>query len=82
MKWDTHQPSKCCALARADQRLAAFATQPFATIAPSIRFIRIADIPGDSDPNPILQIDLDRPQTYVSALDVGVLFALCCQWGL
>lgn len=73
MKWDTHQPSKCCALARADQRLAAFATQPFSAISPSIRFIRIADIPGDSDPNPILQIDLERPQTYVFALDFSAL---------
>lgn len=63
-KWDTHQPARSCCFAQADQRLAAYTTSAFATVLPSIRFIRIADVPGDSDRNPILQIDIERTQAY------------------
>jgi WD40 repeat protein len=61
--WRTGQPAKACAFAQADQRLAAFTTSAFSTAMPSIRFVRIADVPGESDENPILQIDLERTQT-------------------
>lgn len=64
--WTTHQPAKACAFAQADQRLAAFTTGAFATSMPSIRFVRIADVPGESKQSPILQIDLERTQTCVS----------------
>jgi WD40 repeat protein len=64
-KWDTHQPARSCAFAQTDQRLAAYTTSAFATVLPSIRFIRIADVPADSDKNPILQIDVERTQAYV-----------------
>ena len=63
--WTTHQPAKACAFAQADQRLAVFTTGAFATSMPSIRFIRIADVPGESKQSPILQIDLERTQTCV-----------------
>lgn len=62
-RWETHQPAKACAFAVADQRLAAFTTSTFATSMPTIRFVRLADIPSDNVQNPILQIDLERTQT-------------------
>lgn len=75
-RWETHQPAKACAFAQADQRLAAFTTSAFATSMPSIRFIRIADVPSESEQNPILQIDLERTQTC--ALECSLACAEAC----
>ena len=61
-KWDAHQPARAVAFGNIDPHLACYSTDPFSTLAPSLRFVRIAELPQDSEQNPFLQIDLERSQ--------------------
>lgn len=66
--WETHQPARACRFGTIDPHTAMYTTDSFSTSKPSIRFVRIADIPEESSDQPMLQIDLERQQRCVATL--------------
>jgi WD40 repeat protein len=60
--WESNQPARACAFAKADPHLAVYTTDQFSTTSPSIRFVRIAEVPQQTDPTPTLQIDITRKE--------------------
>jgi hypothetical protein len=65
--WESNQPARACAFAKADPHLAVYTTDQFSTTAPSIRFVRIAERPQDSDQTPLLHLDRTRLQRCAAA---------------
>ena len=64
--WDAHQPARACAFGNIDEHLACYSTDPFSTRDPSLRFVRIAEVPEESEQEPTVQIDLERSQRCAS----------------
>lgn len=73
--WNSHQPARACAFGKIDPRTALYSTDPFSTTAPSLRFVRIAELPQETQQDPTLQIDLKREQRCAYPIRAP---AACC----
>jgi hypothetical protein len=67
--------ARACAFGNIDPHLACYSTDPFASLPPAIRIVRIAETPEESQAEPHVQIDLERAQRCAIVL-LWVLSAL------
>ena len=61
-RWEANQPARACAFGKVDPRTALYSTDPFSTTAPTLRFVRIAEVPQETEQAPTVQVELKREQ--------------------